>query len=115
MNSLDDIDPALLPDDEEIIIDEADDNPFEDAQLVICALDFLTDNPTRYQQALDAGWDMLLVDEAHHLAWSEEAPSAAYQCIEGLAREVQRSEEHTSELQSRGHLVCRLLLEKKRT
>src|SRR5690625_6981425 len=27
--------------------------------------------------------------------------------------EGQRSEEHTSELQSRGHLVCRLLLEKK--
>src|SRR5690625_6283474 len=26
-----------------------------------------------------------------------------------------RSEEHTSELQSRGHLVCRLLLEKKHT
>src|SRR5690625_6771134 len=28
---------------------------------------------------------------------------------------VTRSEEHTSELQSRGHLVCRLLLEKKKT
>src|SRR5690625_4386742 len=27
---------------------------------------------------------------------------------------VNRSEEHTSELQSRGHLVCRLLLEKKK-
>src|SRR5690625_6139629 len=27
--------------------------------------------------------------------------------------ELMRSEEHTSELQSRGHLVCRLLLEKK--
>src|SRR5271166_6867074 len=27
---------------------------------------------------------------------------------------MQRSEEHTSELQSRGHLVCRLLLEKKK-
>src|SRR5437870_8981280 len=27
---------------------------------------------------------------------------------------LQRSEEHTSELQSRGHLVCRLLLEKKK-
>src|SRR5690625_5885602 len=26
---------------------------------------------------------------------------------------LQRSEEHTSELQSRGHLVCRLLIEKK--
>src|SRR5439155_6724011 len=27
---------------------------------------------------------------------------------------ISRSEEHTSELQSRGHLVCRLLLEKKK-
>src|SRR5690625_5862376 len=36
----------------------------------------------------------------------------------GLGRQlvemVMRSEEHTSELQSRGHLVCRLLLEKKK-
>src|SRR5690625_6417481 len=33
----------------------------------------------------------------------------------GLIRVAQeRSEEHTSELQSRGHLVCRLLLEKKK-
>src|SRR5437870_6559068 len=30
------------------------------------------------------------------------------------ARYELRSEEHTSELQSRGHLVCRLLLEKKK-
>src|SRR5207253_8434669 len=30
-----------------------------------------------------------------------------------IADAVRRSEEHTSELQSRGHLVCRLLLEKK--
>src|SRR5207253_4346579 len=29
-------------------------------------------------------------------------------------RQEHRSEEHTSELQSRGHLVCRLLLEKKK-
>src|SRR5690625_2666426 len=32
---------------------------------------------------------------------------------EGRTRGRARSEEHTSELQSRGHLVCRLLLEKK--
>src|SRR5690625_6908393 len=30
-----------------------------------------------------------------------------------IAAPFMRSEEHTSELQSRGHLVCRLLLEKK--
>src|SRR5690625_5572774 len=33
--------------------------------------------------------------------------------IDAFDHHVQRSEEHTSELQSRGHLVCRLLLEKK--
>src|SRR5437870_1871868 len=32
--------------------------------------------------------------------------------IKGDAHSTVRSEEHTSELQSRGHLVCRLLLEK---
>src|SRR5690625_7091666 len=32
----------------------------------------------------------------------------------GVSGEDERSEEHTSELQSRGHLVCRLLLEKKK-
>src|SRR5439155_20186719 len=32
----------------------------------------------------------------------------------GRVLPVARSEEHTSELQSRGHLVCRLLLEKKK-
>src|SRR5687768_17966415 len=31
-----------------------------------------------------------------------------------IKRSVSRSEEHTSELQSRLHLVCRLLLEKKK-
>src|SRR5690625_6996691 len=30
------------------------------------------------------------------------------------SHDIGRSEEHTSELQSRGHLVCRLLLEKKK-
>src|SRR5256885_14330472 len=43
-----------------------------------------------------------------------------YPCHEALAREVHlksqsRSEEHTSELQSPCNLVCRLLLEKKRS
>src|SRR5207253_11491259 len=36
-------------------------------------------------------------------------------CSSAICRPVgARSEEHTSELQSRGHLVCRLLLEKKK-
>src|SRR5439155_10810100 len=44
---------------------------------------------------------------------------AAHSCWPKLSsgeavRSKKRSEEHTSELQSRGHLVCRLLLEKKK-
>jgi ATP-dependent helicase HepA len=62
------------------------DNPFESAQLILCSLDFLTKNPERYAQALNASWDLLLVDEAHHLQWSEQNVSVAYQCIEGLAK-----------------------------
>src|SRR5690625_7081127 len=38
-------------------------------------------------------------------------PAQAAEALPALSR----SEEHTSELQSRGHLVCRLLLEKKKT
>src|SRR5437870_6629550 len=34
--------------------------------------------------------------------------------LQALRAQGYRSEEHTSELQSRGHLVCRLLLEKKK-
>src|SRR5207253_297056 len=40
-------------------------------------------------------------------------PQAWETAKQGYA-DVVRSEEHTSELQSRGHLVCRLLLEKKK-
>src|SRR5687768_18080166 len=45
----------------------------------------------------------------------ETSPNAAC-CLAApeLPREPHRSEEHTSELQSRLHLVCRLLLEKKK-
>lgn len=60
-------------------------NPFENDQLVLCSIDFLRDNLKRKEQALAAGWDMLVVDEAHHLAWSAETPSPEYECIEQLA------------------------------
>src|SRR2546422_2385169 len=42
------------------------------------------------------------------------ASSSSTCCGSSAIRRRQRSEEHTSELQSRLHLVCRLLLEKKK-
>src|SRR5437870_10973974 len=43
------------------------------------------------------------------------APTTTRRLGRPRRRLLPRSEEHTSELQSRGHLVCRLLLEKKKT
>lgn len=60
-------------------------NPFDTEQLVICSLSFLTGHEERFDQALSTEWDLLVVDEAHHLQWSEQHASAEYQCIEHLA------------------------------
>ena len=60
-------------------------NPFEDEQLVIADFGFLENSPKYAQQLLDAPWDLLVVDEAHHLAWSPEAASPRYTMVEQLA------------------------------
>src|SRR5258708_31770261 len=51
-------------------------------------------------------------DEAQLVAWAGNGCAAAIEQLVG--RYEMRSEEHTSELQSPDHLVCRLLLEKKK-
>ncbi|NMH66866.1 RNA polymerase-associated protein RapA [Shewanella salipaludis] len=63
------------------------DNPFYTEQLIICSLELLR-KKKRLEQALDADWDLLVVDEAHHLEWTEEAPSRAYQIVEALSEVV---------------------------
>lgn len=82
----DELDESL--DEDQTLTPGGDINPFETAQLVLCSTRFLSDNPRRHSQALAAGWDMLIVDEAHHLSWSEEHASPAYQCIEALAARI---------------------------
>jgi ATP-dependent helicase HepA len=65
-----------------------DSNPFLSEQLVLCGLDFFMDDPDRQAKALAAGWDLCVVDEAHHLAWSEQAASPEYEFVEALGRAV---------------------------
>ncbi|CDG89295.1 RNA polymerase-associated protein RapA [Xenorhabdus bovienii] len=64
------------------------DNPFETEQLIICSLDFVRRNKQRFEHLLEASWDLMVVDEAHHLEWSEKAPSREYQVIEELAEQI---------------------------
>lgn len=61
-------------------------NPFLDDQLILCSTAFLAGSEKRAAQALSASWDMLVVDEAHHLAWSVEHVSRAYRVVELLSQ-----------------------------
>ncbi len=63
-------------------------NPFLDSQLVICSQAFLAGDPLRRTQVLEAGWDLLVVDEAHHLQWSSQGPGPEYALVEELAAKV---------------------------
>lgn len=63
-------------------------NPFEDEQCVIAAVGWLARDRKRAAQLLEAGWDLLVVDEAHHLAWSPQAPSREYALVEQLGSKV---------------------------
>ncbi|MFC5526551.1 RNA polymerase-associated protein RapA [Rhodanobacter ginsengisoli] len=77
---------ALTQDDDDSSADAG--NPFEDEQLVIADFGFLESSPKYARQLLDAPWDLLVVDEAHHLAWSPEAASPRYTMVEQLAAAI---------------------------
>ena len=60
-------------------------NPFESEQLVLCASELFEDQVTLQAMALDAPWDLVVVDEAHHLHWSEDSAGDDYRFVESLA------------------------------
>ncbi|MFO8045799.1 MAG: RNA polymerase-associated protein RapA [Halomonas sp.] len=64
-----------------------DANPFEAGQIMLASQDWLFANPHRQAQALACTWDLLIVDEAHHLDWSEEQVGPGYACVARLAGE----------------------------
>ena len=68
--------------------DNPGENPFLDDQFVLTTIKLFTDDNRRRQQALEVGWDMLIVDEAHHLGWSPAAASPEYVLVEEFSRRV---------------------------
>lgn len=76
-----------LDEEEGLQLGTSQENLFENEQLVLCSLDFLMENEKACQQAMSSQWDLLVVDEAHHLHWSEEEKSPEYECIEELAKQ----------------------------
>lgn len=60
-------------------------NPFEDSQLALVALEWLKEDERAQDALFAAGWDLLVVDEAHHLVWHQDQVSAEYALVEQLA------------------------------
>ncbi len=60
-------------------------NPFLDDQVILCPLPLVACDGKRGRQVVEAGWDLVVVDEAHHLAWSPDATSPEYAIVESLA------------------------------
>ncbi|WP_227370316.1 RNA polymerase-associated protein RapA [Halomonas sp. M20] len=65
-----------------------DANPFESGQLILASQQWLFANSHRQAQANACDWDLLIVDEAHHLDWSPTTSGPGYSCIERIASQT---------------------------
>lgn len=74
--------------DQERFLESDADNPFEDTQLALVSLDWVRDDLRAQEALLAAGWDLLVVDEAHHLVWHPEHASDEYLLVEQLAHAI---------------------------
>jgi ATP-dependent helicase HepA len=64
-------------------------NPFLTEQLIIASIDLMLDHPDLHEQAIEAGFDLLVVDEAHHLMWNEEeGGNDRYNLVEDFANKT---------------------------
>ena len=67
---------------------EADEQCIEQAQIALCRLDWVVSDPAVLQRFVDEPWDLLILDEAHHLDWSADAPGPVYQSVAQLAQKI---------------------------
>ncbi|NNP73260.1 RNA polymerase-binding ATPase [Acinetobacter defluvii] len=64
-------------------------NPFLTEQCIIASVDLMIDHDDLREQAIEAGFDLLVVDEAHHLMWSEEeGGNDRYDLVEEFAEKT---------------------------
>ena len=64
-------------------------NPFESNQKNIVSTNLLRDYPDLLRKSCEVNWDLLIVDEAHHLKWDAEYPSPLWIAAKRLADKTQ--------------------------
>ncbi len=65
-----------------------DDNPFLDDQLIIASHDYASGDEKTAELIRTAEWDVLVVDEAHHLQWTPQEAGPSYKLVESLASQT---------------------------
>ncbi len=66
-----------------------DENVFGTEQLILASVDLLLDHHDLYEEAYAAGFDLLVVDEAHHLHWdSEQGGNDKYELVADFAGKI---------------------------
>ena len=68
---------------------EGYENPFESEQQILCPLSLICQQNESQSLVLNTQWDMVIVDEAHHLVWTEKESSLEYKCVEQLASQCE--------------------------
>lgn len=63
-------------------------NPFAEKSLVITGIDFLKGAPMALSMCQQDQWDLMIVDEAHQLKWSQAEASREYEIVETLAKKI---------------------------
>jgi ATP-dependent helicase HepA len=59
-------------------------NPFSESQLILSAIETIENDPLRKSQIIKAGWDMVVIDEAHHLKMN----SPIYPAVKQLSQQT---------------------------
>ncbi len=67
-------------------LESDDSNPFDSEQRILCSINEVCGDSDTLSLAMSTHWDMLVVDEAHHLHWSQDSSSQEYDAVEQLAQ-----------------------------
>ncbi len=70
----------------EITKGQEETNPYQLHQTVLQSIESVVESPQLFQDMIEAPWDLVIVDEAHHLYWGEDGPSPEYQLVAELSK-----------------------------
>jgi len=79
---------------------DEDSNPFQSAQLVLCPLSLFASNSQDTADACQAGWDLCIIDEAHHIEAAHLSQTSTGQIANNKTGDNPAADTHNADKQS---------------